>query len=245
MGIQSVTSLIASLAIGLMLPSTAARADFLGFLAGDTIDDSLMTIDAMLTRHREALDADVKGYITRFEDLEEKVFVDIHEVREAVKQDILDLEKKIILDIRETLWEAECTTERALNVTLQDALSKAIAQFRTEFPNIDVNVFGLTIAQIATSDNPSSVPIPSPDIVYYEFKKASLNSMESYYQDVGEGAPAYKIYSTLLSVSQMARRTACFFPGNESTVERFIREHYWFASQAALWDRVVSVRYSN
>lgn len=229
-----------------LAPATGpARADLLDVLAGDTIDTSLQTIDAMLLGHGDKLDTRVNGYITRLEDLQMKAMADVDDLREQVKDDILELREVIVDDIRRTLWEGECTAERLMNDSMQDAVRSLLDQITTDFPTIKLRFFGVTFLSLSTSKNPNSVPLPDHDVLYYEFRDSTLKTVEAYYEAEGPTARAYPAYSSLLKISVMARRTACFYTGDETTVARFIEQHYRFAAQASLWNTVVNVQYSN
>lgn len=126
--------------------------------------------------------------------------------------------------------------------TFQNAVASMVSRVVERNPRASLELFGFEIARLTAAADPNDVAVPRPDELYYRLRKTSLNLLEKQVEEAGERASAYPIYSTLLDLSQLARQTACRFPGTTAE-QRFIKEHFDFAALASRWDKVVSVQY--
>lgn len=240
------------LAATLLLFACNVKADLLGSLAGDTIDDTISRIDSMLAQYSDKLIGKSDEYITRLENLVANTMTEGFEQTEALRRRAMDdlrkLEKEVMDDLQRLVFESECAALRVAKDAPKEAIETTIRSIKEQNPSLDVKLFNkwtlFSVGPEAAAD-PDGIYSINPDISYYQFRNDVLGDLDKKYnRRRGSSLPAYPFYTTLISLSALARQTACFFPGAISAERRFLTEHASMAAKAAVWDDIVSVRYS-
>ena len=97
------------LAATLLLFACNVKADLLGSLAGDTIDDTISRIDSMLAQYSDKLIGKSDEYITRLENLVANTMTEGFEQTEALRRRAMDdlrkLEKEVMDDLQRLVFE--------------------------------------------------------------------------------------------------------------------------------------------
>lgn len=232
--------------------TTPAKADFLDFIAGDTIEDTTNRVDSLLQKYSNRLLGKTDEYVLRLENLVADTLKDgfdrTDSLRKKVLLDLQQLESDIVADLQKLVFEAECAALRTAKEAPKDAIKTSIQEIKTANPSLDIKIFDrwrIVSGELNIPDDPSGSYSINPDVAYYLFKKDLIKDLEEKYKGPNaESMSAYPIYSTLLSISALARKTSCFFPGVESTERRFLKEHANLAYRASVWDDIVNVKFA-
>ena len=104
-----------------------ARADLLGFLGGDTIDDTAERIDSMLAQYSNKLLGKSDEYVLRLENLVTDTMTEGFErtetLRARVFEDLQKLESDLMDDLQALVFEGECAALRVAKDAPKEALT--------------------------------------------------------------------------------------------------------------------------
>ena len=230
--------LLALIAFMAFMP-TRSQADLLDLLAGDTINASIARIDTILAKYVDRLDERGRWYVGELDKIVLRTASSAQDLREDLKRDVFELERRVFDDVSGAIWEAECAAVRVTGTFREDVVT-AVDTVLRDAPRAELRVATIPLAELRLSVEENTTT-PTPDIVYYQYRQGALDLLERRLEEDREAASAYGIYSTFNSIAVLARQTACRFPGLTAE-QRFLREHIRFAALATPWDRAVSVQ---
>jgi len=250
-------------ALGLLIGSVNARADVLGFLAGDTISKAMDQGRETVDRARDAalaIEAQTNEDVTdrlnqvqaiadeqqaKLAALEYQTFSDANQLQSRTVE-ILDdqqtklnsLERKFMNDLSARIRQFECSSDKILQEQLKDALGKIGVFFGSNEISITPPVLydgEHTRCKIFWSCRIVKVfPVRTP---FAESYKEIKGYLEGRLQEVREDTSAESVIETYSLIADFAKRTACFTEANNQTYER---EFVKYSTVVRHWNNALS-----
>jgi hypothetical protein len=259
-----VFSLIIACAV-LFAPPENARADFLGALAGSTIDHASDRAEQLVTRARDAALAieaqtnediserlkQVQGILDNtfkaLRDLERQTFVDIKDLTNTIdsilskhEQQILSLERTFMNDLSAKIREVECSVDRILQQQLKDTLGKIGVILGTHETTVTPPVLyegehTRCGFLMAKCRVSRTFPVYTPFSETYREIKAYLVERLG---DIRADTPVASILDTNALIADLAKRTTCFTQANDQTYEA---EFVKYSTVIRHWNNVINL----
>lgn len=155
-----------------------------------------------------------------------------------------ELEKQIMADVKQIIWEAECSGRRLTIGDLGTALGGLGHTFGTNQIRLTPPVRVLQTPLWYSGcfwwcRDPYVVDVTEPfGKTYVAVKDLMEGAITS--DHVNDNTPADNLVGTYEYLSSLAKRSSCFYQGSE---DRYNREFVYYQNQAKQWNNIVAVEF--
>lgn len=204
--------------------------------------DAISALDAL----QDDTDADVRFYLTDIDRKLSRIESDTNELVDHVADEILNIEKTVVRDVRLAIREFECAFIRvlddALNQSLRDVLP-SIAEGQTRYVRMPYGTQrGYKLGFIPWGNEPKVLEIdlssgPSPFQVFQEIEMGYLESLE----EADDQDSVILLLATYGNLAALAKKTACFYEGAHFE-ELLVQKYIYYNARVYPWITTINVR---